>query len=266
MPRLHLDYLDGLRALAALFVIAHHAHRTVWWPTYPGGLSGLLVSPFLYGHFSVSVFITLSGFCLMLPVVRGDGHLRGGLAAFFQRRAWRILPPYYLAMLACLALARFHETRRNVLTHLLLVHNLLPTTYSGINGAFWSIAVEWQIYFAFPLLVWGWRRIGAGWLTLATVAVSYVLCPANFVPEPESSILLIPYQFVGPPGGEMQRGEEHLNCTQPTGGGAPVCRRCAFVQCRFRRSRPGRTGQRGNAHKPPLTTPTEAARTFSTER
>jgi peptidoglycan/LPS O-acetylase OafA/YrhL len=37
-----------------------------------------------------------------------------------------------------------------------------------INGPLWSIAVEWQIYFFFPLLVMLWRKIGAG----ATVAVA----------------------------------------------------------------------------------------------
>lgn len=40
----------------------------------------------------------------MIPVARGDGQLRGGLRAFFKRRAWRILSPYYITLVLSLAL------------------------------------------------------------------------------------------------------------------------------------------------------------------
>jgi peptidoglycan/LPS O-acetylase OafA/YrhL len=132
----------------------------------------------IYGHFAVSVFIVLSGFCLMLPITRGDGTLRGGAATFFRKRARRILPPYYLALgFSLLILIGIYGrtlriSARDLCSHLLLIHNLSPTTIGGINGAFWSIAVEWQIYFLFPLLVYAWRRWGAGPTLTVTVALA----------------------------------------------------------------------------------------------
>src|SRR5438067_7057279 len=94
----HLDFLDGLRALAAIYVLLHHAWLQIWEWHLPGPFTRRLTGWLYFGHFGVVVFIVLSGFCLMLPVVRGDGTLRGGAKTFFQRRALRILPPYYVAI------------------------------------------------------------------------------------------------------------------------------------------------------------------------
>src|SRR5262249_49897642 len=41
----------------------------------------------------------------------------------------------------------------SILSHLLLVHNLLRSTILTIDGPLWSVALEWQIYFALPFVV-----------------------------------------------------------------------------------------------------------------
>src|ERR1051325_3590122 len=63
-----LPYLDGLRALAAGYVVLFHA--------IPGFSAENLTGPwrvlkraFAYGHEAVAIFIVLSGYCLMLPMV-----------------------------------------------------------------------------------------------------------------------------------------------------------------------------------------------------
>ena len=96
-----LAFLDGLRGLAALYVVLHHAAlevrgaspwRVVEWSR------GLL----RHGHFAVAVFIVLSGYCLMRPVANDPrGRLRGGIVGYLGRRARRILPPYYAALGLC---------------------------------------------------------------------------------------------------------------------------------------------------------------------
>ena len=109
----------------------------------------------------------------MLPIVRGNGQIRGGLGAFFERRAWRILPPYYAsAILALGIIFAFGQgsgavlkgatpiTVPIVLTHLLVIHDLFLSHAFKINPVLWSIAVEWHIYFVFPLLLVLWRRLG----------------------------------------------------------------------------------------------------------
>jgi len=44
----------------------------------------------ILGHFSVDFFIVLSGFCLMLPVVRSH-QLNGGAWKFYKKRLRRIV-------------------------------------------------------------------------------------------------------------------------------------------------------------------------------
>ena len=189
-PAQHLGYLDGLRALAALYVVIHHAMLEVW--SQSNGLHKwelLAAAPFRYGHFAVGLFIALSGFCLMLPVVRGDGTLRGGTWRFFGRRARRILPPFYAALLVSLILIALLIGRRtgthwdiclpvtfwSVLVNILMLQDIWPFSRNvpffgmsgSVNHVFWSVAVEWKIYFLFPVLVLVWRRLGPGLTTLA---------------------------------------------------------------------------------------------------
>ena len=181
----HLGFLDGVRGAAALYVVLHHIslHLPLANAPRPVRLLALLLS---FGHYAVSVFIVLSGFCLMLPVVRGDGTLRGGVGRFFQRRAKRILPPYYLAMaLSMLLIATLIGTKtgtwwdssvpvssRAVGTHLLLLQDYFDSTQ--INHVFWSVATEWHIYFLFPALLLLFRRLGSSGGAMVGVGVAYL--------------------------------------------------------------------------------------------
>jgi peptidoglycan/LPS O-acetylase OafA/YrhL len=173
----HLGYLDGLRAAAALFVVLHHIWLQAGLPVY------------LFGHYAVGLFIALSGFCLMLPVVRGGGILSSGARAFYIKRARRILPTYYLAMGISLLLIwllignqidgyfddSLNITFNGIVSHLLLIHDAFQSTSTQINGPFWSIAVEWRIYFLFPLFVLLFRRWGAVVTTVVVLCGSALL-------------------------------------------------------------------------------------------
>jgi peptidoglycan/LPS O-acetylase OafA/YrhL len=188
--RLHLAHVEGLRAAAALTVYVNHAYAQSWSPAqdqYPKGALRLLTYSLVTGHLAVSVFIVISGFCLALPVVAASDYLRGGVREFMKRRARRILPPYYAALALSLALIAtiigdktgsvwdvpILVTWQGVVSHLLLLQDLFGT--GSINYVLWSIAVEWQLYFLFPLLVWALRRYGV-WLTvLAALLIGYAV-------------------------------------------------------------------------------------------
>jgi peptidoglycan/LPS O-acetylase OafA/YrhL len=185
-----LAFLDGVRGLAALYVVLHHAAVAV----PPGELSGAgLAARFMlrHGHYAVAVFIVLSGYCLMRPVVHDPaGRVRGGFAAYLGRRARRIVPPYYAALVLCWVLialvpALGHPPRtwwdRAVpaygggcaAAHLLLVHNLSVHWLFKVDPPAWSVATEWQIYLLFPLLLAVSRRWGIGAAVGAGFAVGY---------------------------------------------------------------------------------------------
>ncbi len=174
--RPHLDFLDGIRALAALWVVLSHTWEAQFGVAAHRGLTGLLTNWMPYAHLAVDVFIVLSGFCLTLPVAR-RGVIDGGARRFFFKRARRILPPFYaclalsvpLALLAR-ALGAAHTNALSpqaIAANLLLLQDVFPH-WNTLNPPLWSVAVEWKIYFFFPLLVWVWRRAGP----LPTLALS----------------------------------------------------------------------------------------------
>ena len=185
----HIPYLDGLRGSAALFVVLHHAWLQTWPKVIdpkaaPTGYTAIFTGWLAFGHLAVTIFIAISGFCLMLPVLRGNGELRGGSMKFLERRAVRILPPYYIALFLSIAIAglllRVHTntlydaslpvTLRGIVTHVMLIHNCFPDQYQ-INGPLWSIAVECQIYLLFPSLILLRRRAGMRAVLLVTFIV-----------------------------------------------------------------------------------------------
>jgi peptidoglycan/LPS O-acetylase OafA/YrhL len=184
--------LDGLRAVAALYVVLFHAGLGFLDAERPlHGFARNLQRALSFGHDAVAVFIVLSGYCLMLPVARArvTGQLERGIPNYIARRAWRILPPYFAALLGTLlliALAPVLETPTKTIwadsfpafefgaiaSHVLLIHNLFPAWTHRINGPLWSVATEWQIYFFFPFVLLPiWRRFGAGPTLLTAFAL-----------------------------------------------------------------------------------------------
>jgi peptidoglycan/LPS O-acetylase OafA/YrhL len=149
--------LDGIRGLAALFVVLHHSYLMAF-PTYPAisgpGWAGWMI----YGHIAVVVFIVLSGFSLAVSPARHEWRL-GGKTRFAIRRAWRILPPYWAALAFSLIVAwtlvpqpgEAEPTGKSVAVFGLLLQDIFGSP--SPNGAFWSIAVEAQLYVVFPLLL-----------------------------------------------------------------------------------------------------------------
>ena len=175
----HLGYIDGLRGLCALYIVLHHMAGAIG---YARGWFDYVVA---WGGYCVAVFITISGFCLMLPVTRNGNVLRGGAGLFYRKRIRRILPPYYVALLLSVLVfpvltkgaVRFTDLLhrpmlRDLWLHAVLLHNWSETTKYTFNGPLWSVAVECQIYVVFPLLVLLWRRLGARWAVACIGVVS----------------------------------------------------------------------------------------------
>ncbi|MGD0462771.1 MAG: acyltransferase [Tepidisphaeraceae bacterium] len=189
-PAQNLKYLEGLRGLAAIVVTLQHVYFHTLWGTNLTGWQAkfVIVLGWLFpGRSAVALFIVLSGYLLMRPVVReGAGQIPGGTWAYIRRRAKRILPPYYASLAFSIALILLIPPLRGPLSpewvdagpafgnknpalgaqdlaaHLLLVHNLSWNWASKIDPPMWTIATEWQIYFLFPLILLPvWRRLGS---------------------------------------------------------------------------------------------------------
>ena len=177
--RQRLAGLDGIRGLAALYVVINHVFLRTF-PGYPADHAPFWAGWFIYGRFAVVVFIVVSGFSLALAPARHGWRL-DGVAQFAQRRARRILPPYWAALAFSLAVAWLVVPQpghgipdaKSVLVNGLLVQNIVGA--HSPNAAFWSMAVEAQLYLLLPLLLLVVRRRGAiAMLATVTLVVAAV--------------------------------------------------------------------------------------------
>lgn len=160
--------LDGLRGAAALAVVLVHA----W--MYGGandpGRSETLDA--VIGELRVALmsFFVLSGFLVILPWVRAAVHGRPSpsVRRYVSRRAARILPAYWLALVgAFVLLAGTGHRREAALGDLpffaVFIQNHFEDTRTLLNPPTWSLAVEVSFYALVP--VFGWlivRAIGRG--------------------------------------------------------------------------------------------------------
>ncbi len=182
----HLPYIDCLRALACIAVIAVHTMSMTLPPIHSGVVYNALLSIAGRGWLGVHLFLVLSGFCLYHGVLK-RATVAGAsidLKRFGARRCRRILPPYYLALLIS-ALAGIAASIRNHLgvlasfngvadipSHLLMIHNFSSRTMYSINSPFWSLALESQLYLVFPLFVWIASKRGLAALGVLAFTIS----------------------------------------------------------------------------------------------
>jgi len=163
-PAQRLKYIDGFRGFVALYIVLHHM--------YYENRTGLEAwNALLYARFAVEFFMVISGFALMLSYLR-KSEKPEPYFQYLQKRARRLLPPYYVGLIFSLVLillflsqkeadhwsASLPVTGSAVLSTFLLVQNFTPYI-SKINHAYWFMPLIWQISIVFPLLAITLRRI-----------------------------------------------------------------------------------------------------------
>lgn len=190
-PPRRLEYIDGLRAAAALWVLFHHTIETSE-PRIVMGLpiAGPIISSLFFGQFPVMVFLMLSGFCLFYPCVKrnsAEPKLNLSYGTYILRRFTRIAPPYFAAIAFCVAMYFIPALQVGrwktvgtadagvIGSHLLFVHNLIPSHAAMIDYPMWSIGLEWQLYLLFPLLIWAFRRSNGPTVIALTLGLAVVI-------------------------------------------------------------------------------------------
>ena len=180
---LRLRSIDALRGAAALGVVFYHAvDRSPsvvpdGWSRYPVLLVQFLSS---FGYIGVFLFFVISGFCIHLQWARAKAFGEQPVIAFgsfWKRRVRRLYPPYLIALAIYLGLTAFtvgidvtHFFVYDVGMHLLMLHNLDPKTCYSINGVFWTLAIEEQLYLAYFILLF--LRARFGWTTTLMVCLA----------------------------------------------------------------------------------------------
>ncbi len=204
-----LRSIDALRGAAAMGVVMYHAVDQGW-QVLPNNLLKyplrLVQFGASFGYISVFLFFVISGFCIHLQWTKAkaagvEPEIHFG--SFWKRRLRRLYPPYLIALVlfflltaATTGISFSHFFVYDLGMHLLMLHNLDPKTTYTINGVFWTLAIEEQLYLAYFLLLflrarWGWGlTLGlclaarAGWMWFGHV---FWLKTGFGIPIPEAA-------------------------------------------------------------------------------
>ena len=194
--------LTGVRALAAILVLATHAAYTTG--KYTHGYLGVVYSRMEIG---VPIFFVLSGFLLFGPWVRAAvaGTAAPSLSRYARHRVRRIMPAYVVTVLAAYLIYHFREAGPNpghsvngllrnlTLTQIYTDSYLYSHLHQGLTQM-WSLAVEVAFYLVLPglayllLVLLCGRRWRPG-LLLVGLAGLALISPAWMVLVHETEIL-----------------------------------------------------------------------------
>ena len=170
--------LDGLRAISVLFVVAFHSGID--------SMSG--------GFVGVDVFFVISGYLITSLIFGEITSRKFSLLSFYKRRVTRLLPALSITLLATLAFGffflsnnRFDNLSKEVFFSSIGLANFLFA--QGLNyfahGAsdtrillhLWSIGVEEQFYFVWPILLLIFSNLRLRYIVILTS----ILCLISFV-------------------------------------------------------------------------------------
>lgn len=177
----YLPFLDGLRAISILLVLAFHGLGPI----------SIRIARTFAGWAGVDIFFVVSGF-LITSILQQEQTDCGSfsLRRFYARRTLRIWPAYY-AFLAVIGLTAYSNWKSIGICSIYLTNFDLALGWNVLErqiGHLWSLAVEEQFYLLWPFVlilagrwvlplslgliaaVWSWRTIlligGASWLRL----------------------------------------------------------------------------------------------------
>lgn len=191
--------IQGLRAIAVAAVVLYHF-----------GVPGLTG-----GFVGVDVFFVISGFLIsshLLASLRTQGRI--DFAAFYARRARRLLPASLTVAVATLFLAvilapplQFASIARDAIATVLYVPNILfaaqGTNYLAESAPslfqqYWSLGVEEQFYLLWPLAIAGGYIVARrsprklAFIILSLTALSFIACVILTYHEQPWAFFLLP--------------------------------------------------------------------------
>lgn len=197
----HHDFrpdINGLRALAVLGVVAFHAQHN-W---LPGGFAG------------VDVFFVISGFLITRIILSEREAQKFSLAAFYAKRAKRILPALLLVTFSVYGLGwlwadphRFRVIAGHIEASSFFTVNLTLLRESASGGYFasdsnaipllhlWSLAIEEQFYLFWPALMLAASLLGRRFIgpTIAVIAALSLAFGLYETPRDPTAAFYLPW-------------------------------------------------------------------------
>jgi peptidoglycan/LPS O-acetylase OafA/YrhL len=155
-PAGRIRELDGWRAVAASMVVVSHllAHQHTRTVSHFLLLAWVI---YVIAYLGVQIFFVISGFVICRLLLREEARYGSfSLKAFYIRRVFRILPPFYLylGVIALLGVLGVVQTSgREIAKAALFLADFHSLSASWLTGHGWSLAVEEQFYLFFPAIL-----------------------------------------------------------------------------------------------------------------
>ncbi len=215
-------FINFFRAIAAFWVLT--AHCMIW-----GDWDGI---PIPSPKIAVDLFMMISGY-LMTANTSARKHFepltnRRNWFRFWLRRFFRLAPAYYVSLALAIATSsyflggyqklqnlnpekwsvggvydptRIEYTLTNVILHLSFLFGLHPSYSFSTFLPDWSLSLEMQFYFAFPILMLSMQRFGflniAFWIGLGSFIVGLAISKFTHYYEPSLLFLKFNYFIAG---------------------------------------------------------------------
>lgn len=196
----HLNYrpdIDGLRAVAVLFVLIFHG--------FPNFIKG--------GFIGVDIFFVISGYLITSIILKSQARGDFSLIEFYSRRIKRIFPALIVVLIFCLTFGWFslladeyQALGKHVAAGALYISNFVLQSEAGYFDMdsdykpllhLWSLGIEEQFYLVFPLLLIVFSR--AKWnplfLILGGLILSFLL-NIFFIEQNPTSVFFHPQSRV----------------------------------------------------------------------
>jgi len=175
---------DLLRLLFALIVVLYHCYDLSFNSAF------LWIPRIASATLAVQGFFAMSGFLIVSSYDRS-----ATFAQYLNKRARRILPAYWAALVFTLVLGAIFSTLslkpfftsastwKYIGANLCFANFLHPSlpglfesnpVMSSVNGALWTIKIEVAFYLIVPLIVWLCRKMG-NWQVLASLFLASVI-------------------------------------------------------------------------------------------
>ncbi len=196
----YIKGFDALRAVSILLVLFAHLGMKSWLP------ENAYVRERVWNVFSggvgVGIFFTLSGFLItmiLLQELRENGKIN--LKNFYARRFIRLLPAlliFYLLVSTLMLSGALESNVVGLLYSFFYIYNYLPGMYySPELGHTWSLALEEQFYFIWPIILGLFKKFRGItviiFVILGTCVAGYYIFPSmNITNSYRTSTWFIP--------------------------------------------------------------------------
>ncbi len=211
-----LDRVNTLRTVAIVGVFLYHAYSTV----FQGSFEHVIEAAELWsrpvraaalGLFMVlsnldrliTLFFIVSGYFLhrfyLAWRARNAGESVGSFNRFFLwRRFWRLVPPFWVALLFSYAFMPHPfswPALKTLLINALMIKTLVGGYFFSMNEAHWYVAAQWQLDLLYPVFLYMAVRWSFGWSfgVSCTFAVLFFFVVPQFVHA--ASILYLPFRW-----------------------------------------------------------------------